>query len=91
MSGKVKIDVDDFLGLVERGDLERAVETSHAILERDRCWEEAYRILMEVHLRNRRSFLAVRIYEQCSQALEEDLGVIPSEETRALYDRISDG
>ncbi|MBI3924923.1 MAG: hypothetical protein HY319_05230 [Armatimonadetes bacterium] len=76
---------------LERGDLERAVETCHTLLERDRCWEEAYRILMEVHLRNRRSFLAARTYEQCCQALEEELGVSPSEETQALYRRVSHG
>lgn len=70
---------------LETGDEETASETAHAMLARDRCWEEAWRILMRLHLRQGRAFMAVRAYEQCAQALEEELGVAPADETEELY------
>ena len=69
-----------------RGDDETALHLAHAILVRDRCWEEAWRIVMRVHQRHGRAFLAVRAYEDCVAALEDELGVEPSEETRALVE-----
>jgi len=70
---------------LETGDEETAGATAHAILARDRCWEEAWRILMRLHLAQGRAFMALRVYEQCAQALEEELGVSPAEETERLY------
>lgn len=70
---------------LERGDEETASETAHAMLARDRCWEEAWRILMRLHLRQGRAFMAIRAYEQCAQALEEELGVSPADATEELY------
>lgn len=65
-------------------DDERALHLAHAILARDRCWEEAWRIVMRVHQRQGRAFLAARAYEECVAALDDELGVEPSDETRAL-------
>lgn len=69
-----------------QGDDETALHLAHTILARDRCWEEAWRIVMRVHQRQGRAFLAVRAYEDCVAALEDELGVEPSDETRALID-----
>ncbi|MBM3464821.1 MAG: transcriptional regulator, partial [Armatimonadetes bacterium] len=70
------------------GDDDEALALAHAILARDRCWEEAWRVLMRVHARQSRAFMAARVYEECSQALDEDLGVLPSDETEELYARL---
>ncbi len=53
--------------------------------------EPAYRALMVAHaeLGNQASVAAV--YQRCVETLREDLDVEPSQETRALYDRLSQG
>ncbi|MHB2016593.1 MAG: BTAD domain-containing putative transcriptional regulator [Candidatus Xenobia bacterium] len=63
------------------GDLDEAVRVAHAILARDRACEEAWRVLLEVHRRNGQTWLISRTWEQCVKALEEELGVEPSEAT----------
>lgn len=69
----------------ERGDEETALAVAHGILQRDRCWEEAWRILMRIHARQQRPFMAARAYEECFEVLRDELGVEPSPETEALY------
>lgn len=69
---------------LDREQYEPATELAHAMLARDRCWEEAYRILMRAHLGCERNFMAARVYDQCSEVLREELGVPPSDETEAL-------
>ena len=64
--------------------LERASELAHAMLERDKCWEVAYQILMRTHLAADRKFLVARVYDQCAEALQSELGVEPSDETEEL-------
>jgi len=60
-------------------------EIAHLMLQRDRCWEEGYQLLMRCHLQHGRLAQAARVYDLCRQALEEDLGVEPSEATEELY------
>lgn len=64
---------------------EQVSQIAHLMLQRDRCWEEGYQLLMKVHLSQTRLAQAARVYDQCRQALEEDLGVEPSEKTEELY------
>ena len=64
---------------------EQVVQIAHLMLQRDRCWEEGYQLLMRTHLQQNRLAQAARVYDQCRQALEEDLGVEPSETTEELY------
>lgn len=63
---------------------EEAVGVAHAMLARDRCLEEAWRLLITSHLALGRDFLARRAYEQCVQTLNDELGVEPSPALRAL-------
>lgn len=67
--------------------VEQVAEIAHLMLQRDRCWEEGYQWLMRCHLEQGRQAQAARVYDQCRQALEEDLGVEPSEATEELYAR----
>ncbi|HET7378045.1 MAG TPA: BTAD domain-containing putative transcriptional regulator, partial [Anaerolineae bacterium] len=51
--------------------------------------EPAYRALMLAHTALGNSAKVAATYERCVQALNTDLGVPPSEQTRALYQRLS--
>ena len=54
----------------------------------DPLCEPAHRCLMALYARAGRRSAALRQYRACTRALERELGVSPSEETRALYERI---
>lgn len=58
------------------------------LLTEDRCNEEAHRLIMKVHAARGNLQLVIRQYEQCSAVLDEDLGVIPSIQTRILYESL---
>ncbi len=60
------------------------------ILTIDNCAEQAYRSLIHCYLAQGQRQLAVREYQTCVQALNEELNLSPSEETRALYAMIMD-
>ncbi len=70
---------------LQRRQWESVSQVAHLMLQRDRCWEQGYQLLMQVHLEQGRPAQAARVYDQCRQALEEDLGVEPSEVTEELY------
>lgn len=68
---------------------EAALQMAQAILNRDACWENAYRILMTAysHMGNRAQ--AVRAYQRCEETLQSELGVSPTETTVKLWQQIS--
>jgi DNA-binding SARP family transcriptional activator len=74
--------------LLERGDPQQAVQLCEAVLRRDRCYEEAYQVLMRVYARNGSRSQAMRTYARCVQALQDELGMEPLPETIELYERI---
>lgn len=76
-------------GYLDEGETDKAVELAHTMISHDRCWEEAYRLLLRAYLDTDRATLAARVYRQCVDALEDELGVPPSEETEALAARIA--
>jgi DNA-binding SARP family transcriptional activator/tetratricopeptide (TPR) repeat protein len=53
--------------------------------------EEAFRTLILAHSARGDSAAAVAAYQDCEDVLRKDLGVPPSEETRALYERLLKG
>lgn len=74
--------------LVEKGDMEQAVQMCEQVLRRDRCYEEAYQVLMRAYARSGSRSQALRSYTRCVQALIDDLGIEPLPETTSLYERI---
>ncbi|MBE0698094.1 MAG: transcriptional regulator, partial [Anaerolineaceae bacterium] len=54
----------------------------------DSCNEEAHRIAMRVHGARGNRAMVIKQYEQCSQILEDELGVIPSNLTHKLYESL---
>lgn len=74
--------------LVGTGDTEQAVHLCEQVLSRDRCYEEAYQILMRAYARAGSRSQALRSYMRCVQALSNDLGIEPLPETTQLYESI---
>lgn len=72
----------------QASDYERAIECARKALAADPANEEAHQQLMVCHnaLGNRAA--AVAQYESCARILRDELGVEPSDATRALYERI---
>jgi LuxR family maltose regulon positive regulatory protein len=73
--------------LLEAGNSEAALEVVHQMLQRDRCWEEAYRLRMEIHLAEGRTAQAAQVYDLCRETLKQELGVEPGGATEALLAR----
>ena len=84
--------VDVLLALAQgyqaRGNLAAAAETYRTALEKDATLEIAHRGLMTIFARRGQRDRALKQYGVCLDALVEELGVAPSQETRALYDEI---
>ena len=74
---------------MKTGQLREGVQTCYRVLEKDRCDEDAHRLLMEcfVHLGQRAR--ALRQYRLCEEALRHEYDMAPCPEIRALYARIS--
>lgn len=58
------------------------------ILAVDPCREEAHRLVMQCFHEQGQSYLALRQYHQCVEALKVELQVAPSAATRELYELI---
>jgi DNA-binding SARP family transcriptional activator len=72
----------------EHHDYEAGIQYGTQILACDKVRERAYRRLMRLHYLNGNWGKALRIYEQCSFALDEELGMKPSQRTTAFYEQI---
>lgn len=75
--------------LLQEGELIEAIDWSQKVLAVDNCWEEAYRLLMQVHVANGNRPLAIRTYRQCQEALSTELGIEPMAETTRLFNQIN--
>ena len=74
--------------MVRHENYEAAIYWCEKILERDRTWEEAYRLLMYCYYRKNNRPQAMKWYQKCTEVLEEELGVSPLEPTKHMYNMI---
>jgi DNA-binding SARP family transcriptional activator len=74
-----------------RGEYAATIALSQRILAMDDCQEEAHQNLMRCYLAHGQRFLAIRQYQLCLQALQTELDLPPSEETRRLYKQVVNG
>jgi DNA-binding SARP family transcriptional activator len=58
------------------------------LLDRDRCREDAHCLLMRCYSRQGQYHLALRQYQNCVEALQVELAVVPAQETKQLYEQI---
>ncbi|MFE8700288.1 BTAD domain-containing putative transcriptional regulator [Cytobacillus sp. FJAT-54145] len=73
---------------VRKEDYDKAIYWCQSILDKDRTWEEAYRLLMYCYYRKNNRPFAIKWYQKCCQVLEKELGVTPLEPTRHMYEMI---
>ena len=73
---------------LSRGEYGRAIDFATRLLALDAWREEAHRQLMLALARSGQRSAALAQYETCRQMLVQELGVAPTSETLALYDRI---
>ncbi len=71
-----------------RKNYERSIALAREILRRDPVHEEIHRALMRLYFECGQRTLAMRQYVQCRDLLDQELGVLPLDETIALYNQI---
>lgn len=76
---------------LRQGKYEQAIKTAEKIIEKDICWEEAYRIIMLAYYKQMNRTMALRWFEKCKQNLFDELGVEPMFETQKLKEMIQSG
>ncbi len=76
-------------GLFREGAYDETLRVCQDILARDNCWEEAYRLMMQVFAAQSNRPQVIEVYAQCAATLEEELGVEPSPATRRLLETLS--
>lgn len=72
----------------ERGEYAAGIEYGARILRCDRAHERTHRQLMRLHYLAGDRTAALRQYERCAAALQEELGVQPARPTTLLYEQI---
>lgn len=77
--------------LAERARWPEVIDVCQAILQRDECWEQAYRLLMLAHARLGNRAQALRTYARCVERLREELDVPPSAATVRLFEELRVG
>ncbi len=81
--------LDKLMGYCEvHRDFEIGLQYGMRILCYDRARERTHRCLMRLHYLSGDRAAALRQFDQCSAALEDELGVGPSRHTVALYEQI---
>ena len=73
---------------VAHREVEEALRCLRTVLTVDPCHEDAARYLMELLAREGRRSEALEVYRALATALEEELGVSPARETRAVRARL---
>lgn len=74
--------------LVDKNEIQLALQLCERVIRRDRCYEEAYQVLMRAYVRSGSRSQALRTYARCTQALQDELGIDPLPETTDLYERV---
>jgi DNA-binding SARP family transcriptional activator len=70
---------------LESGQHQRSIWACYRLLEKDRCHEDSYRVLMRCYVSLGLRGRALRHYRLCEEVLEQEYGTAPSSETRSLY------
>lgn len=73
---------------LESCDYTGAIIWSQKLLAQDNCREDAYRLLMTSHQKLGQPSRAAHWYDLCAWALQRELGMEPSTETRELYSQL---
>src|SRR3712207_1851302 len=69
----------------ETGRCRESIRACYRILQKDRCHEESYRLLMRCYVNLGLRGRALRQYRSCERILGQEYGTAPSPQTEALY------
>lgn len=72
----------------ENEDWQAVLDTCQRILARDKCWEEAYRLMILAYHKQGNQPSALRAYQKCVETLKTELDIQPSQETVSLFNTI---
>lgn len=75
----------------DRDDYDACINIGRKMLAKDSCLEEIHRKLMRSYAALGLNDLATRQYLKCKEALEQELAMLPSEQTEELFRRIQTG
>lgn len=75
----------------EAGQYRESISTCYRALDKDRCHEDSYRLLIECYVRLGLRGEALRQYRLCARILAREHGVDPSPDTQALYMSLLEG
>jgi LuxR family transcriptional regulator, maltose regulon positive regulatory protein len=64
---------------------QESIRACYRVLEKDRCHEDSYRLLMRCYAKLGLRARALHQYRMCEQILGQEYGTSPSPETRSLY------
>ena len=70
---------------LECGHYQRSIRVCYRLLEKDRCHEDSYRLLMRCYMSLGLRGRALHHYRLCEEVLAQEYGTAPSSETRSLY------
>jgi DNA-binding SARP family transcriptional activator len=90
---RLSIAYTDMLGRLaahyyETAQYQESLRACYRILEKDRCHEDSYRLLIRCYSRLRLWKRALRQYCLCERILRQEYDMAPSSETQALYERL---
>jgi DNA-binding SARP family transcriptional activator len=67
------------------GHYRESIRACYRVLEKDRCHEDSYRLLMRCYVQLGQRGRALRQYQLCEKILRQEYGTAPSPETQSLY------
>jgi DNA-binding SARP family transcriptional activator len=70
---------------METGQYQESIRGCYRVLQKDRCHEDSYRLLMRCYARLGLRGRALDQYRICEKILEQEYGTSPSSETQSLY------
>ncbi|MDQ4128257.1 MAG: hypothetical protein M3151_09980 [Actinomycetota bacterium] len=70
------------------GRAQESIRACYRVLEKDRCHEESYRLLMRCYAGMGQRGRALRQYRLCERALWDAYGMVPSPKTQSLYEHL---
>ena len=84
------IDILDRLAVhyMEVGQHQESIRACYRVLEKYRCHEDSYRLLMQCYARLGLRARALHQFRMCEQILGQEYGTSPSPETRSLYTKL---
>jgi DNA-binding SARP family transcriptional activator len=70
---------------LEEGDFDHTIQMSEELLKIEPTWEAAYRNLMLAYEGKENQAQILFVYQRLKKVLSDELGVIPSDTTEALF------